>query len=198
MRPSPPTSSRTTPSRMRTRRRPSATSSRATRPDLRPGRRKPPRYDQAEGDDISDRTAIEDAETRVMPVSDGLPPAQDGGVEDDAHRRAAAEAAARPAPKLCDGIELIGVYEGSGFKEPPYIARRADGQVVQMPKLLYLLAEEIDGQKNDGEIAERVSEKFQRGLDAEMVEMLVAEKLAPLGVAQAPDGSQPELQKIDP
>jgi putative peptide zinc metalloprotease protein len=141
---------------------------------------------------------MEDAETRVMPVSDDLPPPQDGGVEEEAHARAAVEAASRPAPKLCDGIELIGEYEGSGFKEPPYIARREDGQVVQMPKLLYLVAEEIDGRKRYDEIAERVSEKFQRGLDAEMVEMLVAEKLTPLGVTQAPDGSQPDLQKIDP
>jgi putative peptide zinc metalloprotease protein len=141
---------------------------------------------------------MEDAETRVMPVSDDLPPPQDGGVEEEAHARAAVEAASRPAPKLCNGIELIGEYEGSGFKEPPYIARREDGQVVQMPKLLYLVAEEIDGRKRYDEIAERVSEKFQRGLDAEMVEMLVAEKLTPLGVTQAPDGSQPDLQKIDP
>jgi putative peptide zinc metalloprotease protein len=133
-----------------------------------------------------------------MPVSDGLPPPADGGVEDEAHRRAAVEAAARPAPKLCEGLELIGEYEGSGFKEPPYIARRADGQVVQMPKLLYLVAEEIDGRKTYDDIAERVTEKFERGLDAEMVEMLVAEKLTPLGVTQPPDGAPQELQKIDP
>jgi len=44
-------------------------------------------------------------------------------------------------PKLAEGIELIGVYEGSGFKEAPYIARRADGQVIQLPQLLYTLAE---------------------------------------------------------
>ena len=34
-------------------------------------------------------------------------------------------------PRLAAGIELIGVYEGSGFKEPPYIARREDGQIIQ-------------------------------------------------------------------
>jgi len=30
------------------------------------------------------------------------------------------------------GIELIGEFEGSGFKVTPHLARRADGQVVQL------------------------------------------------------------------
>jgi putative peptide zinc metalloprotease protein len=91
------------------------------------------------------------------------------------------------------------VYEGSGFKDPPYIARRSDGQMVQMPELLYLVAEEIDGRKSYDEIAERVTQKFERGLDAEMVKMLVEEKLTPLGVVATPDGqADAELKKIDP
>src|SRR5918912_1151231 len=52
-----------------------------------------------------------------------------------------------PPPKLAPGIELVGEFEGSGFKEAPYIVRRADGQVVQLPRLLYLVAESIDGQR---------------------------------------------------
>ena len=111
---------------------------------------------------------------------------------------AAAATTAAPAPRLADGIELIGRYEGSGFKEPPYIARRSDGQMVQMAELLYLVAEEIDGRRTYDEIAERVTERFERGLDAEMVQMLVEEKLVPLGVVAPPDGEQQELKKIDP
>jgi len=52
-----------------------------------------------------------------MPVVDDLPPARDGGMEDEGHRRAAVQAAQAPAPRLADGIELIGRYEGSGFKD---------------------------------------------------------------------------------
>jgi putative peptide zinc metalloprotease protein len=131
-------------------------------------------------------------------VSDDLPPPQDGGIEEEGHRRAAVEAARQPAPRLARGVELIGPYEGSGFKQPPYIARRADGQMVQMAGLLYLVAEEIDGRTGYEEIGERVSQKFGRGLDAEMAQMLVEEKLVPLGIAAPPDGQEPELKKIDP
>ena len=136
--------------------------------------------------------------TREMPVSDDLPPPQDGGIEDEGHRRAVVEAARQPAPRLARGVELIGRYEGSGFKNPPFIARRRDGQMVQMAELLYLVAEEIDGTRGYDEVAQRVTERFGRGLDAEMTQMLVEEKLVPLGVAAPPDGREPELKKIDP
>src|SRR5438128_4618031 len=146
---------------------------------------------------------IANAETKVLSrretsVRDDLPPARDGGVKEEEHRRVAVEAAAKPAPQLADGIELIGEYAGSGFKEAPYIARRADGQVIQMAKLLYLVAEEIDGQRGYAEIGERVTEKFGRGLDAEMTQIVVEEKLAPLGVVALPGRPAPELKKVDP
>ncbi|NUR78066.1 MAG: hypothetical protein HOQ28_17480, partial [Thermoleophilia bacterium] len=101
-------------------------------------------------------------------------------------------------PRLADGIDLIGEYEDSGFKEAPYIARRADGQVVQMPELLYLVAEAVDGRRDYAEIAERASEQFGRELDAEGAQLLVEEKLVPLGVVQAPGGAAQELKRSDP
>jgi putative peptide zinc metalloprotease protein len=117
-----------------------------------------------------------------------------------AEERQAEESAGAPpaAPQLAPGIELIGEYKESGFKEPPYIARRADGQTIQMPKLLYLVAEEIDGKRDHAAIAERVSEKFGRGVSPDNIHVLVEEKLRPLGVLANPDGSSPELAKADP
>ena len=44
-------------------------------------------------------------------------------------------------PKLAEGVELLGEYEDSGFKEPHYVARRADGQVIQLSRLLHVVAE---------------------------------------------------------
>jgi putative peptide zinc metalloprotease protein len=105
---------------------------------------------------------------------------------------------AAPAPQLADGIELIGQFEDSGFKEPPFIARRADGQVVQMAPLLFALAEEIDGRRGYAEIAERLSHRIERGVTGEMAEMLIEEQLRPLGIVAGRDGSEPELQKVDP
>ena len=101
-------------------------------------------------------------------------------------------------PKLAEGIELIGEYKGSGFKEPPYIARRADGQVVQLPKLLYLIASHADGRNDARQIAEQVSQEFGRGVSGDNVGFLVDKKLRPLGVLAAADGSSPKLEKPDP
>jgi putative peptide zinc metalloprotease protein len=101
-------------------------------------------------------------------------------------------------PKLADGVELIGEYEDSGYKNPPSIARRADGQVVQLPQILYVVAEAIDGKRGYAEIAELVSHAVGRQIAPEDLKFLVDEKLRPLGVVAQPDGSSPEVQKVDP
>ncbi|MFL5820277.1 MAG: hypothetical protein ACJ76S_06290 [Solirubrobacteraceae bacterium] len=103
----------------------------------------------------------------------------------------------RAPPRLARGIELIGRYEDSGFKEPPYIVRRRDGQVIQLPHLLYVVAEQVDGRRDHGEIAARVTEAFGRGLGAEDVRFLIDEKLRPLGIVADPAGTR-ELPKVDP
>ena len=100
-------------------------------------------------------------------------------------------------PRLAEGIELIGEYEGSGFNEAPYIARRGDGQTIQLTLLLHLVAEQCDGTREPVEIANRVSEAFGRKVSAGNVEFLVERKLRPLGVLAEADGSSPELEKPD-
>jgi putative peptide zinc metalloprotease protein len=102
------------------------------------------------------------------------------------------------APTLADGVELIGEFEDSGFKQPPFIARRADGQVVQMAPMLFALAEEVDGKRGHAEIAERLSHRIQRGVTDEMAEMLIDEQLRPLGIVAGLGGDEPQLQKLDP
>jgi putative peptide zinc metalloprotease protein len=101
-------------------------------------------------------------------------------------------------PRLAEGVELIGRFEGSGFKEPPFIARRADGQVVQMAPPLYALAGEIGEGGTYEQIAERLSHRIERGVTGEMAEMLIDEQLRPLGIVAPKDGSEPELKKVDP
>ena len=108
----------------------------------------------------------------------------------------------RPAganvPKLSAGIELIGEYEGSGFKESPYIARRGDGQVIQLSHLLHSVAEHSDGQRDFGQVAERVSDDVGRKVSRDNVRFLVEKKLRPIGVLAAADGSSPKLKRADP
>src|SRR4051794_5231060 len=133
--------------------------------------------------DDTTTTVSDEPETQVLPVADQAPPSAGGAAE---------------KPRLAKGIDLIGKYEGSGFKEAPYIARRADGQVVQLAPLLYLIAEGADGVRTNEEIAAAVSEAIKRGVSADNVRQLVDERLRPLGVIAPADGSEPELQKIDP
>jgi putative peptide zinc metalloprotease protein len=60
------------------------------------------------------------------------------------------------------------------------------------------VAEQADGRRDYGEIAEAVSEATKRGVSAENVQLLVEKKLRPLGVLTQPDGSSPQLEKADP
>ncbi|CAA9432123.1 MAG: hypothetical protein AVDCRST_MAG80-651 [uncultured Rubrobacteraceae bacterium] len=101
-------------------------------------------------------------------------------------------------PRLAEGLELIGEYEGSGFKETPYLARRVDGQVLQLTRLLYLVAAAVDGERDFDRIAEEVTGKFGRTVSAENIEFLVKKKLRPLGVLAAADGTSPRLKKAAP
>ena len=104
-----------------------------------------------------------------------------------------------PAPQPAWGVELFGEYEGSGFKETPYLARRADGQVIRLSHLLYLVAAEADGQRSFAEIASRVSEEFGRAVSADNVRLLVEKVLRPAGVIAAEDGTVPEnLSRANP
>ena len=97
---------------------------------------------------------------------------------------------ATPAPnlpfRLTEGLELIGQYEGSGLKNPAYLARRADGQVIQLSALLFAIAEATDGGRSSEEIATIVSQKLGRELDADDVRYLVDNQLRPTGIVQTP------------
>ena len=101
-------------------------------------------------------------------------------------------------PRLADGVELIGEFTGSGFKEAPYIVRRSDGQVVQIARLFYLVAEEIDGQADYDEIAERATQQAKQELDGELAQYIVDEKLRPLGLVATDGQAAPKLSKVDP
>nr|MDQ6915672.1 hypothetical protein [Actinomycetota bacterium] len=105
---------------------------------------------------------------------------------------------ANGAPRLASGVELIGRFEDSGFKEPPFIARRGDGQVVQLAPLLYALAEEVDGRRDAEAIATALSHRIERQVTAENVEMLLDEQLRRLGIVAGRDGETAEVQKLDP
>jgi putative peptide zinc metalloprotease protein len=90
-------------------------------------------------------------------------------------------------PRLADGIELLGVYQDSGYDRPPSLVRRVDGQIIQMSPLLYLVTSHIDGRRAPAEIAALTSADLGRRLSAEQVGLLLTTKLIPLGVVAAKD-----------
>lgn len=108
-------------------------------------------------------------------------------------------------PRLADGVELIGEYQGSGFREPRYIVRRADGQVIQLPRLLYLLASTLDGQRDQEQVARVLSAELGKVVQAEQVAFLLDNRLRPVGIvavdadaAQADAHADPAQAKPGP
>ena len=57
-----------------------------------------------------------------------------------------------------DGVELLGEVPGSGYRRPPALARRADGQVLTLTPLLHQVLSAVDGRRTVAEVAERVGE----------------------------------------
>ncbi len=104
---------------------------------------------------------------------------------------------AAAVPRLAEGVELLGQYRDSGYRQPPSLVRRPDGQVIQMSPLLYRVTCRIDGSRDPAAIARLVSDDLGRALSADQVRYLVAAKLLPLGVV-ADEGAPAHPPKADP
>ncbi|MCU1567125.1 MAG: hypothetical protein JWQ56_2062, partial [Pseudarthrobacter sp.] len=103
-----------------------------------------------------------------------------------------------PVPARADGVQLIGRSEGSGYREPPSLVRRADGQTLQLTPLLYAVLEAVDGRRTEEEIAAHASAASGRLISADNVRTLMDSQLLPLGLLRLADGSQPEVRKANP
>jgi hypothetical protein len=95
-------------------------------------------------------------------------------------------------PQLLAGTELIGRAAGSGLREPPYLVRRRDGQVVQLSQLLYVIASQMDG-RGLAVIADSAGARLDLRITPEQVAYLAEHKLAPLGLVAYRDGSTSKL-----
>src|SRR5688572_2735051 len=127
-----------------------------------------------------------------MTVVNG-PSADTNGVEGTAPAPPPAEVPAR-----ADGVQLMGEMTGSGYRRPPALARRSDGQTIQLTPLLYLVLEAADGTRTVEEVAAHVGERCNRAVTADNVRTLVDRQLRPAGLLTAADGSQPQVRKADP
>ncbi len=100
-------------------------------------------------------------------------------------------------PARAEGVRLMGEMSGSGYRRPPSLARRGDGQVVQLTPLLYLVLAALDGERGYDGLADEVSRASGRTVSPENVRQL-SDKLRTLGLAASEDGSQPSLKRSNP
>jgi putative peptide zinc metalloprotease protein len=101
-------------------------------------------------------------------------------------------------PARAAGLELLGEVGGSGYRQPPSLVRRADGQMVQVTPLLFQLLDAIDGERDDDALAAALGERCGKHVTAEDVRFLIDKRLRPLGVLRQPDGSEPAVKKMNP
>ena len=111
---------------------------------------------------------------------------------------AAATSSPQQRLELADGLDLVGEFQASGYKEAPCIVRLASGQTIQLTPLLFDVLSCIDGQRDLEGVAAAVSERINKTASADDIAFLVDNKLRPLGVLKLPDGSNPEVKKSDP
>jgi putative peptide zinc metalloprotease protein len=102
------------------------------------------------------------------------------------------------APVRVDGVQLIGEMVGSGYRTPPALVRRGDGQVLQLSKLLYLVLTKVDGRRSCAEIADLVGRDMGRSVTEADIRGLVDGQLRPVGLVQRADGREHELKRSNP
>jgi putative peptide zinc metalloprotease protein len=79
------------------------------------------------------------------------------------------------------------------------MVRRPDKQLIQMPPLLYLVIEQIDGSRGFQEIGDAVGERVGRELAADDVGFLIDEKLRPLGLIETEGAAgPPQVEAVTP
>ena len=105
---------------------------------------------------------------------------------------------AAPAPRPAAGTEVLGPMSGSGYRTPPTLVRRGDGQMVQLSPLLAALLSAIDGERGPEEIADEVEAHHGRSVHPDDVAALLTAKLVPLGLVELGGGPAPELRRSDP
>ncbi|HKC28309.1 MAG TPA: hypothetical protein VKB75_09880, partial [Jatrophihabitans sp.] len=99
------------------------------------------------------------------------------------------------------GTRELGPVQGSSLLDPTYLLRRGDGQVVQVSRLLYLVATEVSADRNAQQVAAAVSAACGRELTVGGLHRLLT-KLEPIGLVQNLDATPRQrpspVPKADP
>ncbi len=96
----------------------------------------------------------------------------------------------RPPLARAEGVELLGDIHGCGYRDGACLVRRADGQMLQMGRLMYALLESIDGRRDVRELSGAVSDQLERRVTEEQVARL-AQKIALQGLLEGTEHRAP-------
>jgi putative peptide zinc metalloprotease protein len=100
--------------------------------------------------------------------------------------------------RVPDGLQLLGQVRGSGLREPSYLLRRGDGQVVQVSELLHLVVAALDARGTTDEVIDAVSSAYGRRLTSEGLAHLLEHRLQPLGLVETAGGSVAPPPRANP
>ncbi|HEU4515338.1 MAG TPA: MinD/ParA family protein [Nocardioidaceae bacterium] len=87
--------------------------------------------------------------------------------------------------RLPTGLRMMGEVRGSGLRRPSYLLRRADGQVVQVSELLYLVVAALHRRDTVEQVLDEVSSAYGRRLTPAGLAHLVERRLMPIGLAES-------------
>ena len=79
-------------------------------------------------------------------------------------------------------VELIGSFQGSGRTDDTYLAKRSDGQWVQLSPLLWLTLSNLDGVRSSTQVADCVTAAWGHPVAGEDIDYLIDKKLLPTGL----------------
>ncbi len=86
--------------------------------------------------------------------------------------------------RLVEGAEFLGRYQSSGAVEAPFLIRRADGVVIEVSPVLYLLASSLAESRHVDEIATSMTAHVGKRISRADIHYLIERKLRPLGVVE--------------
>ncbi|BBC36239.1 hypothetical protein SGFS_075330 [Streptomyces graminofaciens] len=109
---------------------------------------------------------------------------------------------------LTEGTELVGEFAGSGYRHPPHLVHRFDGQVIHLPELLYETAKSLERHQDAAtrsgggphlldRVAQELTRNTGRAFTADHVAFVLDNKLAPLGITTRSDGTLADFAKAD-
>jgi len=96
-----------------------------------------------------------------------------------------------------DGLSLLGEYQGSDCARRRFLVGRSDGQVIQLPLLLYLIMAAIaeggvDGGWSADQVGTQVGAASGQRLTVDNVRYLIEGRLVPLGLVVADGADRPD------